>query len=490
MSTSTTTDAGGTRQTVARNAFHLVLGQVATTALAIVLSAALGRSLGADRFGVYFLITSMSTFAYVFVEWGQQLFVIREVARQPERSGEFLGSSLALRAGGAALVSVPAGLAAWLLGYSAETCWLAVAFIATSLPFFLAQGFGMVFRAWDRMQLDAGVSVANKVLVLLCTLAALAAGLGIPGVLVAQAVAGAVALALAVRLYRRLGAGPLRATAPLAREILKGGFPILLMMVAVSVQPYIDAIILSRMTPPSAVGWYGAARNIMGTLVAPSMILAAAIYPRLSRVAGDVPTFRREMRAALRPMLWLGALGGVGTWLFGGVAIAVVFGQRGYAPAATILTVYGPALFLLFVDVLLGHVITALGRSTGFATVKVASVAANTALALLLVPYFQQRLGNGGVGLVVAAALAEVVVFAGALWLMPRGSLEPAVALDVGRALGAAVATALLFQVLPDLTPLLAIPLCVVAYTAFSMALGLMKRSDLETLRGLARRGR
>ena len=73
-------------------------GQAATTALAIVLSAALGRSLGATDFGVYYLITTMSAFAYVFVEWGQPFFVIRQVAREPLRSGELLGTALALRA--------------------------------------------------------------------------------------------------------------------------------------------------------------------------------------------------------------------------------------------------------------------------------------------------------------------------------------------------------------------------------------------------------
>jgi O-antigen/teichoic acid export membrane protein len=41
-----------TRGTIARNAFYLVVGQASTTALAIVLSAALGRYLGAGDFGV------------------------------------------------------------------------------------------------------------------------------------------------------------------------------------------------------------------------------------------------------------------------------------------------------------------------------------------------------------------------------------------------------------------------------------------------------
>src|SRR5467141_1220344 len=110
-------EPGSTRATIARNAFHLVLGQAATTALAVVLSAALGRSLGARDFGLYFLITSFATFAYALVDWGQQYYVIREVARSPQRGSRLLGTALVLRAAGAVLVSVPTGLLAWALGY-------------------------------------------------------------------------------------------------------------------------------------------------------------------------------------------------------------------------------------------------------------------------------------------------------------------------------------------------------------------------------------
>src|SRR5215471_17269340 len=158
--------AGGTRATIAKNAFNLVLGQVATTALSIVFSASLGRSLGAGDFGIYFLINAFSSFAYVLVDWGQQFYVIREVAKTPERGGRLLGTALAMRFAGAAFICVPTGLMALALGYDTRTSWLSVAFVGVSLPFFLAQSYGMVFRGRDRMGLEAIVSVVNRAAVL------------------------------------------------------------------------------------------------------------------------------------------------------------------------------------------------------------------------------------------------------------------------------------------------------------------------------------
>src|SRR5260370_37386875 len=81
---------------LARNAFYLVMGQVATTALAIVFNGAVGRLLGPNDFGLYFLISSFAAFAYVVVDWGQQFYGLREVARTPERGGVLLGTGLAL----------------------------------------------------------------------------------------------------------------------------------------------------------------------------------------------------------------------------------------------------------------------------------------------------------------------------------------------------------------------------------------------------------
>jgi O-antigen/teichoic acid export membrane protein len=473
---------------IARNASYLVAGQVATTALAIVLSAALGRTLGAEHFGLYFLVTTMSTFAYVFVEWGQPYFVIRQVARDPGRSGDLLGTALVLRVSFAVAIVFPVGLIAWALGYGARTTWLAVLFILASLPLFLAQGYGMVFRAHDQMGRDAAVSVSNKVCALCATLPLLMLGMGVPGVVFAQAVAGIVALLVARRLYRGLRASPPRFSVGTARELLVCGLPILAVSAATSAQPYLDAIILSKLVPPSAVGWFGAAKTILGTLMAPAIILGAAAYPRISRASADEAAFRREVKSAFRPLLWLGALAATGTYLFAGTAISLVYGARGFAPAATILEVFAPGLFLLFVDILLGNVLYAAGKGFGFAVAKIASVVVGTVLDLVLIPLFQARYGNGGIGVLVAFALSEFVVFAGALVVLGPATLDRATALDAARALGAGVATVLVFRVMPSLPPWLGMPLCVAAFAAASLAVGLVGGRDLSVLRLLARR--
>ncbi len=477
-------------RTVARNAFFLVLGQVTTTVLAITLNAVLGRKLGAEGFGVYYLLTTIATFAFVFVEWGQPLFVIRCIATAPARSGELLGSALALRVAFALVAVVPAAFAAWALGSGTSTIWLGALLMVASIPTFLIQGYGMVFRGRDRMGSDATVSSANKAIALAITLLALGLGMGLPGVIAAQGLAGLLALGLAAWLYRRLGAPRLACSLATVREILAGGAPILAMTAAISAQPYLDAVVLSRLAPAVAVGWYGAARNILGTLIAPAAILGSAAYPQLSRASQDPVALRKAAGSAMRTMVWLGALGATGTYLFAHEAVALIYGSSGFEPAAVILQVFAPGLFLLFVDMLIASIVYACGGAKGFAIAKIVSVLVSTALDVVLVPIFQARTGNGGIAIVVSFAASEFVVFTGALIVLKRGTFSPTVLLDVGRAIACAGLTALLFRVLPHLPFIVGVVVCVTAFTGLSVLVGLVRRGDVALLGSFLRRPR
>jgi len=170
---------------------------------------------------------------------------------------------------------------------------------------------------------------------------------------------------------------------------------------------------------------------------------------------------------------------------------AIVYGAKGFGPAATVLEVFAPGLFLLFIDILLMNVVYASeGGTSRFAVAKVLSVGLGTLLDVLLIPYFQQHFGNGAIGVLVAFALSEFVVFAGAITVLRRRALEPAIVLDVARALGAGAITILVFHVIPPAPPWVGMPLCVGTFAAASVAVGLLRREELAVLRSLARRPR
>ena len=390
------------RSSLARNAFHLVLGQARTMVLGILFSAALGRTLGAGDFGLYFLVSSFSAFALVVVDWGQQFFGIREVARARRRGGESCsGTGLVLRGvgDGPGLRSPPAerlgpGLRpadhlvrGGLRG--AQHAPLPGSELRDRLPRARPDG-ARRHRLGHQPGGGPGPRAAR----------ARRSGSDCGGVVVAQGLAGLAALLVAGWLYRQVahGPAPLLAAPPPGRSS-PAARRIVTMTLAANVQPYIDAVLLSKLVPKDAVGWYGAAKSIMGTLLAP------VAHPRRGGLPPALPGRRQpgsvspggHHRAAADGLAGRAGRGG-------NLALRRRRDPRGLRAPGTsdrrgiILSVFGLGLFLVFIDVLLGTALTALGRATAFSVVKIGSVVLATGLELLLIPCFQRLPGNGGLG--------------------------------------------------------------------------------------------
>jgi PST family polysaccharide transporter len=473
-----------------RNMFHLGVGQVATTALAMLLSAAIARTLGAADFGLLYLLTSFASFAYVFVDWGHGPYVTREVAIHPHRSGEMVGSVLVVRALTALLTCAAAMAIAWILGYDLRTRVLAAALILAWLPQYLGLSFGWVFRGSERMEYDALLQVVLKVSTLALALAALAAGGRLVALIPAYAAAGVTTLATAFVVYRRLGFARLRVSRSAMQELVWKGAPLMAISLAVAIQMYVDANILYAFASKEAMGWYGATWAIASTLVAPATILGSAMYPQLARAAGRRDEFAHALRTTFRPLLLVAVLGGVGTYLFADFAVSAIYGYDKFGPAAHILRAFAPALMLIYIDMVFGYAIVAAGKAGPLAKAKVIAVLVGIAVELALVPWFQTRFGNGGIGIVVGLAAGELVMVTSAVLLI-RDVVERGMFFDALRALTAAAATIVLMKMVAALTPLLGIPLCVATFAVMSMAVGLVTRADVElVVAKFARRNR
>jgi len=470
-----------------RNFMHLGLGQVATTILTILLSYAVARALSPSDFGLMYLLTSITTFAYVVVDWGHGSYIIREAARHPDKAGELLGSALALRTAVALFACVVVVAATWVLGYDVRTRVLSGALMIGWLPQYLGLSFGWIFRSRERMDREAQLNVVLKLVTLIASIACLALGAHVQGLILAWSIAGCLTLVLAIAMYRGLHLPTLTASVVTARQLLHGGAPIFAMTLAVAIQPFVNANILYKMASPEVVGWFGAAWVIAGTLIAPATVLDSAMYPRLSATAGNAVEFKRTFDISFRPLLLLAVLGAAGTYLFAEVPVKLIYGLDKFRPAADTLRAFAPTLFLLFIDIFLSMVILAAGKSVRLAGVKVASVALTTGLVFILVPLWQARFSNGGVGVMYAMAIGELPMFVAAVILI-REVIDRHTISDVIRSLAAGAATVLLFRLMPPFTSFLAIPLCVLVFGGLSLLIGAVRKSDIEALLSSSRK--
>lgn len=473
---------------IARNAFHLLVGQVLTTALSIALHSVLGRSLGAVEFGVLFLVTSWTSFVSDVTAWGVGALLVTRVARDASLAGPLLGAAIAFRVAATVLVLGPAVLLIRLLGYDASTQGLFAIAIATSVPLAVATLYGWVMRGRERMGRDALVTVAAKALALALVVPVLLAGGGVASILVAQGVAGLGGLWIAEWQRRRLRMPRLRVEWRHVRDIAVLGVPVVVLSLQVGAQAFLDSLLVSKLAPPDVVGWYGAAKTLLGFLVTPAAIIASASFPALSRGAGIPGALVQEIRKVRRPLVWLGALASAGTWLFADVAIGLVYGRRGFGPASAVVQVFGVSLLLVFVDSLLSYVLLAVERSRQLAVGKLLSVVVSVAVAWWAIPWCQARFGNGAIGSAVGFGAGEVFMVVAGVLVMPRGVLGWADAVDLGRGVLAAVATVAALRVVPAMSPVAAIPLSIAVFAAAGAVTGLARPGDLAGLRSALNR--
>jgi O-antigen/teichoic acid export membrane protein len=420
-------------------------------------------------------------FAYVFVDWGHGPYVTREVAIHPHRSGEMIGSVLVVRAATALIMCGLAFIAAWLLGYDLRTRLLACFLIVSWIPQYLALSYTWVFRGRERMEFDALLQIVLKVAILIAAVACLALGGRLIPLIGSSALAGAITFITAIVLYRRLGFPRMQFTSAAARELVRDGAPMMAMSLAVAAQPWIDANILYRFVPHEVLGWYGATWTIAGTLVAPATILGSGMYPRLSRAAHDQREFSEVLRMAFRPLLLIALLGSIGTFLFADVAIGLIYSQQKFGPAIDILRAFAPFLMFIYVDMLFGHAILAARRAGELAKAKIVAIVLTTAVELMLIPYFQARFSNGGIGIVLALACGELVMIGASLWLL-RDIVSKTMATDAARGLTAAAATIAVMWQVPRLASFVAIPLCILVFGGLAFLLGAVTREDVRLL--------
>ncbi len=179
-----------TTRLLVRNVSHLGIGQVASTALGILLTAVIGRALEPAQLGILYIVFAISSFVYVIVDWGQGTYLVREMARGRIDEPELIGSALLIRLATIVFSSVIAVAIALALGYNGQIVALTLLAMMAAVPATLFAPFDCSFRGRDRMDIDAFANIVGKAMTLVATAIALRFGGGLTEVILMQGVGG------------------------------------------------------------------------------------------------------------------------------------------------------------------------------------------------------------------------------------------------------------------------------------------------------------
>jgi O-antigen/teichoic acid export membrane protein len=460
------TDSGAAPQAtrlVFKNTFILVGAQALAAPLSFVLNAVMGRYLGADEFGELYFAMTLWAFAYLLIEWGQSAILPALIVRDHAATGTIVGTGLVWRAALLPVVYVATASGSYAFGYGMRMqVILALVFLAGIL-WSVSAACQDAIRGFERTDVAAAAIVAQQLLAVIVNIPLVMLGGRLRSLLVANVFMSAL---ITWRLWRALrGIAPQRLAfdRPTLRELVVQGTPMFVLGASVALQPNVDVVILSKLAPADAVGWFAASKKLVGVLVFPVGALVSSLYPTLCRLfAEDQDAFRKSASVGLRVTTALVLPVAICCFLYPEIGVRA-FGRHSFGPAADNLRILSVFVLCLYFSMMLGVILTAANLRRQWAIAQALCVVISLVADPLLVPWFQAHRHNGGLGVCVSTVISELAMVAAGLWVAPKGVLTN-VGGGVARAALASVAMWVVARGLASITPFVAAPLAVGAY--------------------------
>lgn len=464
--------------TALRNGLKLAASLGLTWGVALIITFKLPKYLGPLQLGYYRYGFEYAATLAVFVGFGVDTYISREVAVRPRHASDFFGGILLART----LALVP--LFVWgtiHLGPKLhEERTAAALFGVTQVFIVLNQTFQQILQAASRV---SGLAVANVITKLLWGGGIFTAiTLGAPFWVLPLPMLAAEALKAGFLYWATREAVDLRVKLDLTatKAVLAISLPFFVANAAVTLGSTIDVVVLRELVPQGSkeVGWYSAAREIARLSALLSPVLSGVLVPMMSRAKHrNEEEFFRILRRGLEgvcvvaiPLTLMLALGA--RFLIG-VAL-----KQAFLPAAASLEWLAPTFVLAYANVLLWVALMILDRSWTITIISILGLALLPLFIFLVVP-ITKGMGPGSAGMGVAMSLsarelAIAIVFFAFLGLR---AVDRRSAVSIAKSLGICAIVVGAHLLLASLGPLrLLVDMAV--YATLAIAFGVVRPRD------------
>ncbi len=304
---------------VARNSLAPILLNLFNRGIDFGFAFIMLRILGPEGAGVYSYAVFIFGWFDIFTNFGLNVFLTREVARDRGQAWRYLFNTSALRlllfaAGVGLLAAFVVARQAVISPPLAAEALLALGLLYIGLlPNSLSTGLSALFYAFERAEVPAAVTTVATINKAVWGVAALLLGFGVVGLAGVSIVTNAITLGVLVSSARRLlglrppTAGPrFRPDAALLRSMVGESWPLMLNHFLATIFFQIDIVIIEAAHGPAMVGQYSVAYKWVAALNVIPAFFTMALLPVLSRQAReDLDAFRRSYRLAIKLLVSL-----------------------------------------------------------------------------------------------------------------------------------------------------------------------------------------
>ncbi len=390
---------------VGKNALARFSAQAWAKLFSLAMVALIARYEDAAGLGRYVLILTVVGIVGALSDLGLNTFLTREAARDVgrERQRELLGIVLPLKVGLSVVGYAGLVLVAALAPFPEATRRLIPLGGLALLPDAVTGAIGAIINGRQRMDVTGLLSMAVRFFAVAGAFWALVAGFGVVGVLVWTVGVGLFGTVLHGAVLWRWKLSPHFRWGPAAwRACLNESYPFALTSIIAMAYTRLDLVLLSLWKGEVVAGWYGAAYKLRETVGLLPASLLDAMFPEMSRLSEGreglqhlCSLFNTSGRAMLAGGIMLAAGGTLGA----GELISLVYGRgEHYTPAVPAFRLLVWAIPAMFLYLLGGHTLYALGKQRRVTGAMAIAGLANVALNVAVIPRWG-GLGAGGVAL-------------------------------------------------------------------------------------------
>jgi O-antigen/teichoic acid export membrane protein len=288
--------------TDSRKIFHntlvLSLTEIMARIMSLVLIMAVARKLGPELMGIYAFGVAFVGIFQIFVNFGLEPFIQREVSRRPEIAGRLMAQIFVLKL----IIYLAAVILVLILGLAAADSGLKrqVVWILTGAMFFQSNftATNAFFRAYQKAKYEAVVRMSMRLVYTSLGLAAILSGRGLLTLVTLEFIAQAGACLLAWSLFIKRIGNPFHAVSlSHLKELMQSARDFFLIRIVQTIFNSIDLVMLSLMAGDTATGFYSVAVRLTGAFGFLPTAFTGAFLPVISRQARTdqsafVDTFR------------------------------------------------------------------------------------------------------------------------------------------------------------------------------------------------------
>ena len=433
--TSASQDSSTHQPSLRRNIAHLMSSQAVTWVLATLVAYVVPRFLGPSGLGRLRVSTAVWTMAQLFVALGTSTFLTLQIARDRQRGDRLVGPIIVMRVVAFGLCVVILAAIGVVLGVDLETVAI---FGLIGLGVLIAT----VYEVWtaalnglEQMKYPARTTVISRVIYSVLVLALVVSTRDVLAVAAAGLPSAVVSFVLLRSAFRRFGRVSFQHPFEQTRSIVRESRAFLVLGAVIVVYQQIDTVVISTLVDNEVVGWYSTADTLFGTLLFIPTTLMFALLPRFSRLhAEDLEGLGRLVRQVFSSSMLIAVPIGLGTMVVADRFVLTLYGDK-YRETGPVLAVFGVVIIFTFGTILIGGLASATGHQRTWNIVMIAAIVASVPLDLVLIPWADNRYGNGAIGGALAYIVTESAMLTFGIWRFARTVVSRSSLIRLGKIL-------------------------------------------------------